>query len=149
MGLEFEALWALMLLPVGPGPPFGSSTGAIACAGHRFAGGSRWACGWLLCAVLALAAAAPSVPGASGAAQRWVVLDMSDSTCQAQDGAQAVTARALADLPQGAAGGRDRLGADAMVDVPAALRRVHGRQRGGMTASGSDLDACASLGWRR
>lgn len=100
MGLEFEALWALMLLPVGLAAVWLIDRRYCvrrASLRRRVTLGVRL----LLCAVLALAAAAPSVPGASGAAQRWVVLDMSDSTRQAQDGAQAVTARALADLPRG------------------------------------------------
>ena len=144
MGLEFEALWALLLLPVGLAAVWLIDRRYCvrrASLRRRVTLGVRL----LLCAVLALAAAAPSVPGASGAAQRWVVLDMSDSTRQAQDGAQAVTTRALADLPRGQQAGVIAFGADAMVDVPAAAAPVFTGVNAGVDRSGSDLDAALRL----
>ena len=79
MGLAFESLWALALIPMG--------MAAVWLIDRRYRVRRRslrrrvtLCARLLLCLVLALAVAGPSVLSTSGAAQRWVLMDVSDST---------------------------------------------------------------------
>ena len=100
MGLAFESLWALALIPLGLAAVW------LIDRRYRVRRGSlrrrvTLCARLLLCLVLALAVAGPSVLTTSGAAQRWVVMDVSDSIRQLHAQAEEGVSRALARLPQG------------------------------------------------
>ena len=82
----------------------------------------------------------PSVLTTSGAAQRWVVMDVSDSTRQLHAQAEEGVSRARARLPQGQEAGVIAFGADAMVDTPAGDEPAFSGVSASVDRSGSDLD---------
>ncbi len=147
MGLAFESLWALALIPLG--------LAAVSLIDRRYRVRLRSArrrvtlCArLLLCLVLALAVAGPSSLTTSGAAQRWVLMDVSDSTRQLHAQAEETVSRALVRLPQGQEAGVIAFGADAMVDTPAsstpAFSGVSARAWTGRAATWT-----ARCAWRR
>ncbi len=144
MGLAFESLWALALIPLG--------LAAVWLIDRRYRVRLRSArrrvtlCArLLLCLVLALAVAGPSVLTTSGAAQRWVLMDVSDSTRQLHAQAEETVSRALVRLPQGQEAGVIAFGADAMVDTPASSAPAFSGVSASVDRSGSDLDGALRL----
>lgn len=144
MGLAFESLWALALIPLG--------LAAVWLIDRRYRVRLRSArrrvtlCArLLLCLVLALAVAGPSVLTTSGAAQRWVLMDVSDSTRQLHAQAEETVSRALVRLPQGQEAGVIAFGADAMVDTPASSAPAFSGVSASVDRSGSNLDGALRL----
>lgn len=144
MGLAFESLWALALIPLGLAAVW------LIDRRYRVRRGSlrrrvTLCARLLLCLVLALAVAGPSVLTTSGAAQRWVVMDVSDSIRQLHAQAEEGVSRALARLPQGQEAGVIAFGADAMVDTPAGDEPAFSGVSASVDRSGSDLDGALRL----
>ena len=144
MGLAFESLWALALIPLG--------LAAVWLIDRRYRVRRRslrrrvtLCARLLLCLVLALAVAGPSVLSTSGAAQRWVLMDVSDSTRQLHAQAEEWVSRALERLPQGQEAGVIAFGADAMVDTPASSTPAFTGVSASVDRSGSDLDGALRL----
>ena len=144
MGLAFESLWALALIPLG--------LAAVWLIDRRYRVRRRslrrrvtLCARLLLCLVLALAVAGPSVLSTSGAAQRWVLMDVSDSTRQFHAQAEEWVSRALERLPQGQEAGVIAFGADAMVDTPAGSAPAFTGVSASVDRSGSDLDGALRL----
>lgn len=144
MGLAFESLWALALIPMGLAAVWLIDRHYRVC--RRSLRRRVTLCArLLLCLVLALAVAGPSVLSASGAAQRWVLMDVSDSTRQLRAQAEETVSRALARLPQGQEAGVIAFGADAMVDTPASGAPAFRGANASVDRSGSDLDGALRL----
>lgn len=144
MGLDFERLWALLLIPVG--------VAAVCWIDRRYGLKNRSlkrrvtrAVRCLVISLLALAVAAPSVLLASGAATRWVLLDASDSAKPLRAQMEQKTIQEIAQLPKGQQAGVLAFGADAMVETPVSaapsFTGLH-TQTGG---EGTDLDGALRL----
>ena len=144
MGLAFESLWALALIPL--------NMAAVWLIDRRYRVRRRslrrrvtLCARLLLCLVLALAVAGPSVLSTSGAAQRWVLMDVSDSTRPLQAQTEETVRQALALLPQDQEAGVIAFGADAMVDTPASETPAFAGVSASVDRSGSDLDGALRL----
>ncbi|MCI5956489.1 MAG: VWA domain-containing protein [Clostridiales bacterium] len=117
MGLAFEHPWALLLALAG--------IAAVWLADRRYRLGSAslkrkasLGARMILCVLMALAIAGPSVLTGSGAAARWVLLDVSDSAKDVRPQEEQMVADALEALPDGQRAGVIAFGGDAMVETP-------------------------------
>ena len=117
MGLEFDALWALLLLPVCAGLALWIDKRyrrRIRSLKSRVALGVRLA----LITLLMLAISAPSILLFNDVGVTWVLMDASDSTASIRAGLEAHLQEEMARLPEKESVGVISFGGNAMVEMP-------------------------------
>lgn len=144
MGLAFEHPWALLLAIAG--------LAAVWLIDRRYRLGSatlkrRATLGMrmILCAFMALAIAGPSVLAGSGAAARWILLDVSDSAKGIAALEQQMVVDALQALPEGQRAGVIAFGGDAMVETPMSESPAFTGVHAAVNTQSTDLDAALRL----
>ncbi|MDO4351207.1 MAG: VWA domain-containing protein, partial [Eubacteriales bacterium] len=144
MGLAFEHPWALLLAIAG--------LAAVWLIDRRYRLGSatlkrRATLGMrmVLCTLMALAIAGPSVLAGSGAAARWVLLDVSDSAKGIVALEQQMVFDALQALPEGQQAGVIAFGGDAMVETPMSESPAFTGVHAAVNTQSTDLDAALRL----
>lgn len=142
--MAFEIPWALALIPLGMAAVWFIDRRFCLCR-RSLRGRVTLGARLLLCMVLALAVAGPSVVSVAGAAQRWLLIDVSDSMGAARKEAETLVSQALRTLPNGQQAGVIAFGADAMVDLPAAEDPAFSGVKAGVDRAGSDLDGALRL----
>lgn len=144
MGLDFEYPWALLLIPAGIAAVMWIDRRYRTRAPSLKRRVTLWA-RLLLCVVLALAVAGPSLLVASGRTSRWLLLDVSDSAAPSGERMQSAVEAALARLPRGEEAGVIVFGGEAMVETPLSENPVFTGVHVNVSGDGSDLDGALLL----
>ena len=146
MRIEFLRPWALLLLPVCAALVFWIDA-RYARRGIRRAVTAGARLFVILLTVLALAG--PSLPMASGAANAWLLMDVSDSMREGRQAAESAMREALAHAPQEQRTGVIAFGENAMVELPlsagGALSSLQSEVDGGDTDANGALQLALAL----